>query len=61
MLEGGDRMSSNYTPEDKAAFENYLNAQLAKISIPNKDEAFLRERILTMYANPAVNQLKIKS
>ena len=61
LLEGGDKMSSNYTLEDKAAFENYLTAQLAKISIPNKDEAFLRERILTMYANPAVNQLKIKS
>ena len=61
LLEGGDRMSSNYSPEDKAAFENYLTAQLAKISIPNKDEAFLRERILTMYANPAVNQLKIKN
>jgi hypothetical protein len=31
--------------------------QLAKIEIPNKDEAYLRERILTMYANPAINFL----
>ena len=61
LLEGGDRMASNYTPEDKATFENYLAAQLAKISIPDKDEAFLRERILTMYANPAVNQMKIRN
>lgn len=32
--------------------------QLAKIQIPNKDEAFLRERMLTMYANPVRNYLK---
>ena len=60
LLEGGNRMATNYTPEDKATFEKYLAAQLAKISIPNKDEDFLRERILTMYANPAVNQMKIR-
>jgi hypothetical protein len=31
---------------------------LAKINIPNKDEDFLRERMLTMYANPGFNHLK---
>jgi hypothetical protein len=30
---------------------------MAKINIPNKDEAFLRERMLTMYANPLRNHL----
>ena len=58
MLEGGQRMAEHYTPEDKATFEKYLAGQLAKISIPNKDEAFLTERMLTMYANPALNKLK---
>ena len=28
---------------------------MAKITIPNKDEDFLRERLLTMYANPVKN------
>jgi len=28
------------------------------VDLPNADEAFLRERILTMYANPAVNHAK---
>jgi hypothetical protein len=28
---------------------------MAKINLPNKDEAFLRERMLTMYANPVRN------
>lgn len=60
ILEGGNRMAEHYTPEDKATFEKYLAAQLDKISIPNKDEAFLKECMLKMYANPAVNQLKVE-
>lgn len=47
----------NYSPADKERFEKYLSAQIAKIDIPNKDEAFLRERLLTMYANPLRNYL----
>lgn len=31
---------------------------MAKINIENKDEAYLRERMLTMYANPARNFIK---
>ena len=57
MLAGNDNLAANYTAEDKAAFEKYLESRLAMIDIPNKDEAFLRERILTMYANPAKNKL----
>jgi hypothetical protein len=30
---------------------------MAKIQLHNKDEAFLRERMLTMYANPLRNKL----
>ena len=36
-------------------FNQYLAGQMAKINLPNKDEAFLRERMLTMYANPVRN------
>ena len=50
--------SSHYTSADVERFEQYLQGQLAKIKIPNKDEAFLRERMLTMYANPLRNYLK---
>ena len=57
-LEGTTTHSSQYTEKDKPRFENYLAGQMAKINIPNKDEAFLRERLLTMYANPVRNQLK---
>ena len=47
--------SSHYTVADVERFEKYLAGQLAKIELPNKDEAFLRERMLTMYANPLRN------
>ena len=57
-LEGTTTHSSHYTEKDKQRFENYLRGQMAKINIPNKDEAFLRERMLTMYANPVRNKLK---
>ena len=42
------RESSHYTAADVQRFERYLADQLAKIDIPNKDEDFLRERMLTM-------------
>ena len=57
---GNTSFASHYTPSDVTRFEEYLSAQLAKIKIPNKDEAFLRERMLTMYANPLRNYLKAK-
>ena len=55
-LNGDQANSAHYTAADKQRFEAYLVSQLAKIVIDNKDETFLRERILTMYANPVRNQ-----
>lgn len=56
MLRGDNAESANYTPDQKREFENYLEGQLKKIRIPNPDWDFLKERILTMYANPLINQ-----
>lgn len=50
---------SHYSEEDKVQFGQYLRQQIDKIDLPNKDEAFLRERLLEMYANPAKNQLAV--
>ena len=61
QLEGTSAYADHYTAKDVERFEKYLAGQLAKISIPDKDEAFLRERMLTMYANPVRNYLKAKS
>ncbi|MCH3995130.1 MAG: 1-acyl-sn-glycerol-3-phosphate acyltransferase [Prevotella sp.] len=55
--EGNDVYASHYTSEQKEHFDDYLNDKLAKIDLPNKDIVFLRERMLTMYANPARNYL----
>ena len=55
-LEGTTAHVDHYTAEQKAQFDGYIAQQMAKIQLPNKDEAFLRERLLTMYANPARNQ-----
>ena len=57
MLTGTKRFSGNYGPRDKKHFEEYLQGQLDKIVLPNKDEAFLRTKMLEMYTNPLKNQL----
>ena len=58
-LEGTTAHADRYTPADKAQFDAYIAQQLGRIDINGKDEAFLRERMLTMYANPARNQLAV--
>ena len=57
MLQGGNTQEQFYTQAEKEAFQTYLEGQLAKIDIPNPDWDFLKERILTMYANPLINHL----
>ena len=59
LLQGGDAHASHYTAEERATFEQYINGQLQKIQLPNKDEAYLRTKMLEMYANPALNQLGV--
>ena len=54
----GDRAHADrYTEADVERVDAYLKGQLAKIRLTTKDEAFLAERMLTMYANPARNYL----
>lgn len=57
LLENTSDNVDKYTSNDKLIFEEYLAGQLAKIDIPNKDEQYLKTRILTMYANPVRNYL----
>ena len=57
LLRGSTAYRSAYTDVDQTAFEQYISGQLAKIELENKDESYLRERLLTMYANPAINYL----
>ena len=58
LLDGTSAFCNQYTAEERNAFEKYLQSRIDLIHIENKDEAFLRERILTMYANPVINKMK---
>ena len=57
LLHGDSAHSDHYTAEEKAQFEAYLKGQLDKIEMEGKDDAYLREQMLKMYANPAINQM----
>ena len=39
-------------------FEAYIESRIAKIDIPNKDEAFLSEKLIEMYNFPVINYRK---
>lgn len=58
LLMGDNRFKAEYSEEEKAQFEKYLEQQIAKVDLHNKDVDFLRHAILTMYANPLINYLK---
>ena len=59
ILDGTEAHAEFYTEADKTEFNDYLKGQLVKIDVPNKDEKFLTERMLQMYANPARNGLAV--
>ena len=61
LLNGTRRFSDHYGLKDKKDFETYLQGQLDKIDIPNKDEAYLRRKILEMYTNPLMNNLALSA
>jgi hypothetical protein len=50
---------SEYTSEDKKAFEAYVEKQIDKIQLKNKDWDFLREKIIEMYGNPVKNFIEV--
>jgi hypothetical protein len=56
-LDGAGRFEKEYTLIEKLDFEKYLEMQIEKIKIDNRDDDFLMRKMLEMYANPLVNQL----
>jgi len=58
--------SNRFSPADLSAFEDYLQQRIALAANAlqaeglQPDPAYLRERLLTMYANPVFNQEKAK-
>lgn len=58
LLSENQDFADKYTAEDKQTFVAYIEKQLQKIDIPNRDDAFLRSKMYQMYANPVYNQQK---
>lgn len=48
----------HYTEKEKNDFEHYVERQIDKIDLPNKDIPFLKEKIWLMYANPLINYME---
>lgn len=58
LLTGDSQFADKYTEADKEQLDKYLAERIEKVDLPNKDEAFLRTKILEMYANPLINYMK---
>ena len=58
LLTGDARFADKYTAEEKTRLDAYLQGQIEKVDLPNRDDDFCRTKILEMYANPVINYLK---
>ena len=58
LLSENQVFADRYSEEDKQTFLAYIEKQLQKIDLPNHDDAFLRNKMYQMYANPVYNQQK---
>lgn len=58
LMTGTKRFSSQYTGGDLSKFNTYLQDQIGKIDIPNRDDVFLREKMIEMYGNTVKNHLE---
>ena len=59
-LKGATLYSAKYTAAERKAFLDYVAKRVVMVEVPERDETFLRERILTMYANPVFNNESVK-
>jgi len=60
LMENNNAFADKYTDKDKAFFDNYIDGQIAKIDIPNKDYDFLRQKLIEMYGNTVKNFVLVK-
>ncbi len=57
LMSNSNTFSQKYSKVDKNDFEKYIRKQIDKIDIENKDEEFLRSKIIDMYGNTVKNYL----
>jgi len=61
LLSGTPTHTRHYSHKEKQAFERYIKERIALVDLPNRDDDFLRERLLTMYSNPVINNERAKN
>lgn len=59
LIKNTNEFTDKYTPDEKEKFIAYLNKQVDKIDIENKDMLFLKQKITEMYANTLINHLSV--
>lgn len=57
LLNSGKQFEKDYSMMERLDFEAYVEKQILKIDLPDKDIDFLKVKILEMYANPLINKL----
>ena len=60
MMMGTSQFIDKYSSDDIDKFNKYLEEQIDKIDLPNKDYDFLRARIIEMYGNTVKNHLSVQ-
>lgn len=61
LLHSSTRFASRYTDEQRRETEDYIDSQLSKVQVENltdEEREYMRQMMLTMYANPLKNKLK---
>lgn len=58
LLTNSTQFASHYTQAEKEQFVAYIEKQIQKIDLPQRDDEFVRNKMYQMYANPALNQYK---
>lgn len=57
ILNSSTSFDSEYSLMDRLNFEKYIIKQINKIDIEDRDDDFLKLKILEMYANPLRNAM----
>ncbi len=61
ILWGDNESAKSYTEEEKQNFEDYLDTQIRKIELEEKDRDYLHSKLLEMYANPFKNYINSRN
>lgn len=57
LVNESDRFVDRYSPDEKEKFVRYVDEQVDKIHLENKDNDFLKKKIIEMYSNILKNYL----